>query len=540
MNIGEIRAAVDATLHAISRGDRELAEQAGWELTKVFDKEFICEIESDYTPEACALQLSALEALLELHIMRGEPLNISMRFGQLIAKFKSDMNHFPAWTDEERKPAAQVLLKAKRAVEAFYTSKLTTKHLSYSTAPGQCRCMLCRKNMADKTGSHMVPHFLIAKIFSYDGSTNRDKVMVQVDNLSEGYQEHYFGAQVYGDTISEVKGRELTDEEVDSEIRKTNALTIDYIFCKDCESKFSVLESYYAEILSGKTKDYPPAIPYLFWISVMWRMSVGKMGTVLEAHHEKALCKILNDCLALTREGIVTTGSKLGYCAYSLYKADDTRDETLGILAPHSPTIPYQALIGGLLINFYMNVSKARKFSKIHHLSIECLNTGREPEKIGHLSFIEFWQVKRQILDMAWAHDRSIWNIGNQSSQTLSQYKKLDAETTSFIERLTGERVGVVEDMVLSSWATSENSRLITLPRPIMKILNWLESHDAASDISQMGKDLGYSREELAVFMQWYVEHVNFKLEQQERDDYLATTMLDFVSHIQEGLNDNN
>lgn len=532
MNIGKIRAAIDEVLHAVSRGDRDLAERTGLSLTEVFEREFICETESDYTPEVCSLQLAALEALLELHIMRGEPLDISVRFGQLIARFRSDMNHFPAWTDEERKPAAQVLLKAKRSVEAFYTSQLTTKHQPYSTAPGQCPCMLCRKKMADKTGSHMVPHFLIAKVFSYDGSTHRDKVMVQVDNLSEGNQGHYFGAQVYGDTISEIIGRELTDEEVDNEIHKTNALTIDYIFCKDCEDKFSVLESYYADILRGKIKDYPPAIPYLFWISVMWRMSVGKMGTVLETRHEEALRKILNSCLSLTRDGVVTEGSRMGHCAYSLYEADDTRDEALGILGSHSPTIPYQALIGGFLINFYMNVAKARKFCKKHHLPIEDLNTGKDVEKRGNLSFIEFWQAKRQILDMAWAHDRSVWNIGGQSSQTLSQYKKLDKETESFIERLTGEKVQMGEDVVLSSWATSENGRLITLPKPVMKILDWVKTHDDSFDADQMEKDLGYSKDELAVFMQWYVEHIDFKLSQQAEEEHFASVMLDIVGRI--------
>lgn len=58
MNIGKIRAAIDEVLHAVSRGDRDLAERTGLSLTEVFEREFICETESDYTPEVCSLQLA--------------------------------------------------------------------------------------------------------------------------------------------------------------------------------------------------------------------------------------------------------------------------------------------------------------------------------------------------------------------------------------------------------------------------------------------------------------------------------------------------
>lgn len=109
-------------------------------------------------------------------------------------------------------------------------------------------------------------------VFSYDGSRERDKVVVAVNSLGEGKLDRYFGHQVYDDTIKELLGHGLSDEELDEESKKTNALTIDHIFCSECEKRFSVLEDWYAEILKGN-KDYPPQIPYLFWMSVVWRMA---------------------------------------------------------------------------------------------------------------------------------------------------------------------------------------------------------------------------------------------------------------------------
>ena len=179
-----------------------------------------------------------------------------------------------------------------------------------------------------------------------------------------------------------------------------------------------------------------------------------------------------------------------------------------------------------------MNVEAARKFCKKHKLPVEDLNAGKEPEKIGQLSFIDFWKAKRQILDLVWAHDRSIWNLGNQSNKTLSQYKKIDQASESLIERLTGEKIREDENQVWSSWATAENSRLIVYPRAIIKILEWMKAHGNVLEADRIEKDLGYSKEELVVFLRWFVNHVDAKLEQQEKDMQFAAAMADFIGKL--------
>ena len=179
-----------------------------------------------------------------------------------------------------------------------------------------------------------------------------------------------------------------------------------------------------------------------------------------------------------------------------------------------------------------MNVEAARKFCKKHKLPVEDLNAGKEPEKIGQLSFIDFWKAKRQILDLVWAHDRSIWNLGNQSNKTLSQYKKIDQASESLIERLTGEKIREDENQFWSSLATAENSRLIVYPRAIIKILEWMKAHGNVLEADRIEKDLGYSKEELVVFLRWFVNHVDAKLEQQEKDMQFAAAMADFIGKL--------
>ena len=58
--------------------------------------------------------------------MRGDPLDISARFGQLVKKFKMDVEHFPQWTDAEKKPLAEVVGRAIR-----HTQKLLYWAIDY-------------------------------------------------------------------------------------------------------------------------------------------------------------------------------------------------------------------------------------------------------------------------------------------------------------------------------------------------------------------------------------------------------------------------
>lgn len=501
--------AVDATKQAISEGDRSLAEKRGRDMCDCFEANFVVDCDEDYTPEMCRLQLDCLATLLDLHIMRGSPIDISVRFGQLLKKFKMDTEHFPQWTDAEKVPLVKIVERVIKHTQSFFTEAMTTTHKPIAERPGQCKCFLCRKSPADKKGSHMVSHLLIAETFSYDGSKSRGKVVVDVDNLSEGHKERFFGHEVYDDTVRELLGHSFTDEEIEEENKKVNALTRDYVFCKDCENRLGIIEGFYSDILEGRVNDYPPEIPYLFWMSVVWRMSVGQMGCKLAPNHEEKLRRVLDKCLALKREDIVTRKSKLGYCAYSLYKATDTRDETLGIFGPHVPTEPYQALMGPYLINFYMSQTAARTFCKRNRLPASDLNEGKEKEKMGELSFIEYWMAKRQILDMIWNHDRSVWNLGRQEHQVLSKYEVNKEEDVDFLEP---GAVNVGETKI-PSWMNAENPLVIVYPRSIRKILLWMKRHDNKFDIERISEDTGYSADEIVVMMDYFSK----KMERQQK-----------------------
>ena len=493
---------IESTKNAIEKGNQEAAEKYGWEMCNHCDKVMDSITEKDYSPEMCKLQLVSMATLLDLHIMRNDPIDIAILARKFLNKYMADVRHFTNWTEEEKKPLSQIAARMVRHTQDYFDDLSFVPHKPIATRSGECKCLLCKKNLADKKGSHMVPHMLITSTFSYDGSKGRDKVVVNVDNLSEGYKEYYFGHEVYDDTINGLLGRSLSDEEIEKESNKKNALTHDYVFCKECENRFGVIESYYSQIRETQSMDYPPAIPYLFWLSVIWRMSVGQMGCKLEPTHEEKLRKVLNQCLALKREDIITKKNKLGYCAYSLYIAEDTRDETLGIFGPHSPTIPYQALMGKYFINFYTSKNTAISFCKKNKLPAEDLNFGEEKEKVGQFSFIEFWCCKRQILDTIWNNDRSVWHLGQQGHQTLSKYEPINIEECKELFSIDGNQI--FDNARYSSLFTAENPNLIRYPRSIRKILLWMKAHKDNDSIEEMSKEIGYSPEEIAVMVEYF------------------------------------
>lgn len=155
-------------------------------------------------------------------------------------------------------------------------------------------CRLCKINPADKTGSHIVPHFLLKRIDNIDGKIGRDYelgfVVKAFDTTS------YFGRSVQTENLNEVFG-ELTDEEI---LQNKHPLIVDYFFCQKCEKRFANIETLYAKTLNKTDNQiYNSGISsdqgLLFWMSIIWRVSINKKnGVELSLNQNERLRRILN------------------------------------------------------------------------------------------------------------------------------------------------------------------------------------------------------------------------------------------------------
>lgn len=108
--------------------------------------------------------------------------------------------------------------------------------------------------------------------------------------------ESYFGRNIN----REVR-EEYTDDQSKMESR-FNPDMLDNVFCSDCESFFSQLESNYAKSINLKSERNSRIInnklsgleAMLFWCSILWRCSVTRhFGNKLHPDFEKKLRRVL-------------------------------------------------------------------------------------------------------------------------------------------------------------------------------------------------------------------------------------------------------
>lgn len=156
------------------------------------------------------------------------------------------------------------------------------------------KCNLCKKNDADKKGSHIVPHFLLKRIENIDGKTDRDyEIGYKIQSLKS---ESHFGRSVQPERLEETFG-EITDDDIDN---NKHPLVVDYFLCSDCEERLAQIESKYSQTIETiKDTEYESGISnansILFWASIFWRLSVHGQSGVKLTDEQNELLRVLLD-----------------------------------------------------------------------------------------------------------------------------------------------------------------------------------------------------------------------------------------------------
>ena len=220
-------------------------------------------------------------------------------------------------------------------------------------------CALCRENVADQTGSHMVPNLLTSVAFTFDGVAKRDREIVEKYHLNFPEDNSvFYGRSVFPDKISQDLGHDMTDEEIEKNV---NTLCYDNIFCKDCEKRFGVLETAFGEYYRNG-KEINPKLAYLFWLSVFWRMAIGYMGVFMDAREELELRRILQENLKSQEEIVNTPEKNLGNFGYVVFRLNEPlRKGDSGILGTKTPKSPYIILVADYVVILFADVNKLHR-----------------------------------------------------------------------------------------------------------------------------------------------------------------------------------
>lgn len=193
------------------------------------------------------------------------------------------------------------------------------------------KCRLCNTKIADKKGSHIVPHFLLKRIENIEGKTGRDyELGFTIEKLNA---KSHFGRSVQPEKLEEIYG-EITDEDIE---KNEHLLIVDNMFCSDCENRLAVIESEYAKTIeTTNTENYESgissAVGLLLWASVIWRMSInGKSGVKLNEEQNEKLRQIL-DCFLpqkleeIDEHGMLENGL-IKSLSYKLLRYSDSKDD---------------------------------------------------------------------------------------------------------------------------------------------------------------------------------------------------------------------
>ena len=258
--------------------------------------------------------------------------------------------------------------------------------------PAEHTCALCKAHEPDKTGSHLVPELLIKNWFP------RWKELAIAENLAKGESYGYVGRN-HASHIEEIRGHEMRDEERDMERSLPNPLVRDHLICCRCESRFTRIET-----LMLKTREkqlaklpYEPKIPYLFWLSIIWRMSVGKMSVKLSEDVEEHIRVILDRSLPQDDKDDFHWENVETCFHYGIAYTEDVREEALGITGTHSNVSPKVIAIGNLILTFFENDQQVEEFRKLDPYLR--LNNGTAPEMVDLLEFKTYWD-RRQFIAM--------------------------------------------------------------------------------------------------------------------------------------------
>lgn len=256
------------------------------------------------------------------------------------------------------------------------------------------RCCLCRKLPANKTGSHMVPNFLAHPTFSWDGKGKRFREALNHDFINAPEKNcQFYGREVPEWRFAKGEGKEqITEDDIKNNI---NQLEFDNEFCARCENRFGVLESAYSPFCNGQQKKIHPRVAYLFWLSVLWRMSMGSMSIFMDINDELSLRELLDDNMLDTAKDIAESNTDLGEWQYAVFRAEGLKEGDKGILGNRKDSSPYVVAYNDLVMVFFHNVPTDAELS-IGPIIVkrDNLNDWHSPEKSVIVDRAWFWDVR--------------------------------------------------------------------------------------------------------------------------------------------------
>lgn len=284
------------------------------------------------------------------------------------------------------------------------------------------RCLLCNKNEATQTGAHIFPAWMIASAFDIKSRTRDHEIIYAMYGFDSGIP--YFGNSVQNEKIVDQIGRALTDDEI---ARQKNYLTVDNLWCRQCEKKITIIEEYFLENVDRKLTDFsncnnseiielPHANKYiirLFIYSLLLRAHLSKfMGFRLNHRALKKIKYYLNhyvqESIKETVDFIDASYRKDQLLKYPIrvFKAEQEKNHEGWIFINRKDYKPYTLIINEYFLQFYGRGNQANfrpesffGISSIITQMDDIKNYKEEVFKIALINLTCYRTIKKQYLD---------------------------------------------------------------------------------------------------------------------------------------------
>jgi hypothetical protein len=113
------------------------------------------------------------------------------------------------------------------------------------------KCCICNIREANKTGTHIFPAWMVASAFDENSRTRNYE---QIHTIGTFHNKlPYFGNSVLPEEINRSIGRDLSDKEI---AEQKNPLTVDNLWCSECENRIRILEEYFLTNVDRQTNDF--------------------------------------------------------------------------------------------------------------------------------------------------------------------------------------------------------------------------------------------------------------------------------------------
>ena len=286
------------------------------------------------------------------------------------------------------------------------------------------KCLICDQNIANQTGAHIFPAWMVASAFDPKARTRGHEVIYAMYLLDSKLP--FFGNSVSPDKIKEEIGRDLTDEEARSQ---ENLITVDNIWCRQCENRLKQVEDYFLENVDRKIVDFAicndlyintlhEANKYLirlFLYSLILRASLARFtGFQLDIRSSTRLKSFINEYIKndfkTTIKYLETAENKDQLLKFPLrcIKMEQRTNETMGLVFVHNKyNKPYCFLINRYIIQFYgkgdrshFNSDSFFGISSIVHEAPDFKNYKEESFRVAQIN-LKLWEgIKKKVIDV--------------------------------------------------------------------------------------------------------------------------------------------